>query len=120
MESAATSAFDLGQFNPASPEIRANPYPMFHLLRQAMPGVTPVGRVRPRLHDLRHTFAVRRLLAWYRDGTDIHRAIDLLCAYLGHAKVSSTYWYLTGVPELFALAAQRFERFAAPDPGDIQ
>jgi len=89
------------------------------LLRRAMPGVVPVGRVRPRLHDLRHTFAVRRLLAWYRDGTDVHRAIDLLAAYLGHAKVRCTYWYLTGVPELFALAAERFERFAAPLPGDI-
>jgi integrase len=90
------------------------------LLQQAMPGVAPAGRVRPRLHDLRHTFAVRRLLAWYRDGTDIHRAIDQLSAYLGHAKVSSTYWYLTGVPELMALAAERFERFAAPLPGDSQ
>lgn len=87
----------------------------FHvLLRRAMPGVAPVGRVRPRLHDLRHTFAVRRLLAWYRAGTDIHRAIDLLSAYLGHAKLSCTYWYLSGVPELLALAAERFERFAAP------
>jgi integrase len=87
----------------------------FHvLLRQAMPGISPPGRVRPRLHDLRHTFAVRRLLAWYRDGTEIDRGIDQLSAYLGHAKVSSTYWYLTGVPELMALAAQRFERFAAP------
>jgi integrase len=88
------------------------------LLPQAMPGVAPAGRRRPRLHDLRHTFAVRRLLAWYRDGTDIHRAIDLLSAYLGHAKVTCTYWYLTGVPELFALAAERFERFAAPGTGD--
>jgi integrase len=91
----------------------------FHLLlRRAMPGVVPVGRLRPRLHDLRHTFAVRRLLAWYRDGTDINSAIDRLSTYLGHAKLRHTYWYLTGVPELFALAAQRFERFAASLPGD--
>jgi integrase len=89
----------------------------FHvLLRQAMPGVRPPGRVRPRLHDLRHTFAVRRLLAWYHEGTDIHRCIDQLSVYLGHVKVSCTYWYLTGVPELFALAAERFERFAATLP----
>jgi integrase len=93
----------------------------FHvLLHKAMPGVRPPGRVRPRLHDLRHTFACSRLLAWYRDGTDIHRAIDQLSTYLGHAKVSCTYWYLTGVPELFALAVERFERFAAPLPGDTQ
>jgi integrase len=93
----------------------------FHvLLQQAMPGVVPVGRVRPRLHDLRHTFAVGRLLAWYRNGTDIHRAIDQLSAYLGHAKVTSTYWYLTGVPELLALAGERFERNACSLPGDIR
>src|SRR5262249_1843749 len=70
----------------------------FHgLLRQAMPGVVPVGRIRPRLHDLRHTFVCRRLLAWYRDGVDIDRVIDQLSASLGHVKVSDTYWYLTGV-----------------------
>src|SRR5262249_5605647 len=93
----------------------------FHiLLRRAMPGVVPVGRVRPRLHDLRHTFAVRRLLAWYHDGTDINAVIDQLSAYLGHTKLRHTYWYLTGVPELFALAAERFERFAARLPGDNQ
>lgn len=87
----------------------------FHqLLRQAMPGIAPPGRSRPRLYDLRHTFACRRLLAWYRDGTDIHRAIDQLSTYLGHAKVTDTYWYLEGIPELFALAGQRFEQFAAP------
>ena len=90
----------------------------FHvLLRQAMPGVVPVGRVRPRLHDLRHTFVCRRLLAWYRDGVDIDRVIDQLSAYLGHVKVSDTYWYLTGAPELLALAGQRFEQFAARDQG---
>jgi integrase len=90
------------------------------LLGRAMPGVVPAGRVRPRLHDLRHTFAVRRLLGWYRDGTDINSAIDRLSAYLGHTKLRHTYWYLTGVPELFALACQRFERFAAvlPETGD--
>ncbi len=87
----------------------------FHvLLQQAMPGVRPANRVRPRLYDLRHTFACRRLLAWYRDGTDIQRAIDQLATYLGHTKVSCTYWYLTAVPELLALAAERFERFAGP------
>ncbi len=91
----------------------------FHqLLEQAMPGIVPPGRVRPRLYDLRHTFACRRLLAWYRDGTDIDRAIDQLSAYLGHAKVTDTYWYLEGIPELLALAGQRFEQFAAFSKGD--
>jgi len=92
----------------------------FHaLLRQAMPGVVPVGRVRPRLHDFRHTFVCRRLLAWYREGVDIDRVIDQLSAYLGHVKVSDTYWYLTGVPELLAIAGQRFEQFAACDQGGV-
>ena len=92
----------------------------FHgLLRQAMPGVVPVGRVRPRLHDFRHTFVCRRLLAWYREGVDIDRVIDQLSAYLGHVKVSDTYWYLTGAPELLAIAGQRFEQFAACDQGGV-
>ena len=90
----------------------------FHaILRQAMPGVVPVNRVRPRLHDLRHTFVCRRLLAWYREGVDVDRVIDQLSAYLGHVKVSDTYWYLTGIPELLAIAGQRFESFAATDRG---
>jgi integrase len=89
----------------------------FHrLLRGTMPGAASTGRARPRLHDLRHTFACRRLMAWYRDGTDIDRAIDRLSAYLGHAKVTDTYWYLTGIPELLALG-RRFEQFAAPAQG---
>jgi integrase len=91
----------------------------FHVvLRQALPGVAPVGRVRPRLHDLRHTFACRRLLAWYRDGTDIDGAIDQLSTYLGHAKVTDTYWYLTGLPELLKWAGLRFEQFSLPQPGE--
>jgi integrase len=90
----------------------------FHqLLQKAMPGATPIGRVRPRLHDLRHTFACRRLLSWYHEGTQIDRAIDQLSAYLGHAKVTDTFWYLTGVPELLALAGGRFEQFADPTQG---
>ena len=91
----------------------------FHeLLRKAMPGAAPIGRVRPRLHDLRHTFACRRLLGWYGDGTHIDGAIDQLSAYLGHVKVTDTYWYLTGVPELLSLAGRRFEQFAEPCQGD--
>jgi len=66
---------------------------------------------RPRINDLRHTFACRCLLQWYRDGVDIDQRVAALSTYLGHAKVSDTYWYLTGVPELMAIAAKRFERF---------
>jgi len=68
--------------------------------------------LRPRIHDLRHAFAVRRLLAWYRDGVDVEQAITSLSTYLGHGKVTDTYWYVTGTRELLAVAGNRFERFA--------
>jgi integrase len=63
----------------------------------------------PRIHDFRHTFAVRRLLRWYQQGADVHVKIVALATYLGHVKVSDTYWYLTAVPELLAIVAERFE-----------
>lgn len=69
---------------------------------------------RPRIHDLRHTFACRRLGAWYAAGADAAVHIAALATYLGHAHITDTYWYLTGSPELLALAASRFELFAAP------
>jgi integrase/recombinase XerD len=72
------------------------------------------GERRPRLYDLRHTFACRRLLAWYRDGTDVAAAVPLLSTYLGHVKVSDTYWYLTGIPALLGIAGERFERLTQP------
>ena len=73
----------------------------------------------PRIHDLRHTFACRRLLGWYAEGVDLDHAVAALSTYLGHAKVSDTYWYLTGIPELLNLAAGRFERFTSFNPGDL-
>lgn len=63
----------------------------------------------PRLHDLRHTFAVRTLLGWYRQGGNVQAKIPALSTYLGHRTPSSTYWYLSAAPELLALAAQRLE-----------
>lgn len=68
----------------------------------------------PRIHDLRHSFAVRRLLTWYREGVDVDQAILSLSTYLGHGKVSDTYWYLTGTRELLGAAGARFERFTLP------
>lgn len=82
--------------------------------RTLIDGVVPPAarlRRRARLHDLRHTFACRCLLRWYRDGVDVEQRVAALSTYLGHAKVSDTYWYITGVPELMAIAAARFERF---------
>ena len=61
----------------------------------------------PRLHDLRHSFAVRTLLGWYREQEDVQSRIPSLSTYLGHREPSSTYWYLSAAPELLALAAAR-------------
>ncbi len=68
-----------------------------------------------RLHDFRHTFAVHRLLAWYREGADVQRWLPHLSTYLGHARISSTQRYLTMIPELLEHASQRFERYAQPE-----
>ena len=76
-------------------------------LRQAMPGRRH-GRG-PRLHDLRHRFAVRTLVDWYRDGLDVERELPKLATYLGHVHVNDTYWYLEAVPELLELARRRLE-----------
>lgn len=61
----------------------------------------------PRLHDFRHTFAVRTLLGWYRAGEDVPAKVPSLSTYLGHREPSSTYWYLSAAPDLLALAAAR-------------
>jgi integrase/recombinase XerD len=63
----------------------------------------------PRIHDLRHTFAVRTLVNWYRTDTDPSREIIKLTTYLGHANPAHTYWYIEAVPELLDLASQRAE-----------
>jgi integrase/recombinase XerD len=65
-----------------------------------------------RIHDLRHTFICRRIQRWQAEGADIDNAIAALSTYVGHAKVSDTYWYLTGIPDLMATAGDRFEDFA--------
>jgi len=62
---------------------------------------------RPRFHDLRHTFAVRRLEAWYRDGQDVQALLPLLATYMGHVQYTCTAYYITAVPQLMALAAAR-------------
>jgi integrase/recombinase XerD len=65
---------------------------------------------RPRIHDLRHTFAMTILREWYAAGVDVERRLPWLSTYLGHVSPSTTYWYLTATPELLALACQRAER----------
>jgi len=83
-------------------------------------GWTAQGRTRlPRIHDIRHTFATVRLLRWHEEGADIERKLPALATYLGHVRVTQTYWYLTAVPKLMAIAARRFERFARPNEESI-
>ncbi|MGV8899091.1 MAG: tyrosine-type recombinase/integrase [Burkholderiaceae bacterium] len=73
----------------------------------------------PRIHDLRHTFVVRRIVLWQAQGVDVDQAMLSLSTYVGHAMVTNTYWYLSAVPELMSLAAGRFESYMheseAPD-----
>ena len=79
-----------------------------HLTRKA--GLTPRSeRCRPRLHDFRHTFACATLEDWYRADADVQAKLPLLSTYLGHIDPISTYWYLSGKPELLTLAANRLE-----------
>lgn len=72
-------------------------------------GIGAQSVTRPRLHDLRHTFAVGTLLDWYRTGEDVEARLPTLSTYLGHRDPRSTYWYLSAAPELLALAAGRLE-----------
>jgi integrase len=63
----------------------------------------------PRIHDLRHAFVVRRVMLWHAQGVDVDQRMLALSTYVGHAMVTNTYWYLTGVPQLMAVAAAKFE-----------
>ncbi len=67
----------------------------------------------PRIHDLRHSFVVHRIMRWHAQGVDIDQAMLSLSTYVGHGMVTNTYWYLSAVPELMGLAAERFESFMA-------
>ena len=73
----------------------------------------------PRIHDLRHSFVVHRILQWQKDGIDVDQAMLSLSTYLGHALITNTYWYLSGVPELMSLVATQFKSFdPAPEVTD--
>jgi integrase len=68
----------------------------------------PGDRTGPRVHDFRHRFAIRTLLGWYREGTDVEQQLPVLSTYLGY--VRDTYWYLSACPELMQEAAHRLDR----------
>jgi len=91
---------------------------VFNELRGQLSWVNRGAHDNPRIHDLRHSFAVRRLMLWHEQGIDVDQAMLALSTYLGHAKISNTYWYLTGVPELMALAGSKFERFVEAAEAD--
>ena len=76
------------------------------------------ARYQPRLHDLRHSFAVHRLTSWYRQGADVQALLPHLCVYLGHRNLAATQVYLSMTPELLAEASARFERYSRKEGGD--
>jgi integrase/recombinase XerD len=93
-----------------------NFHPVFQRLvrRAGLQRRSPLCRPRP--HDLRHTFAVRTLLGWYRAGIEVEGRLPWLSTYLGHFDPAATYWYLSAAPELLALAGMRLERALGPLP----
>lgn len=78
----------------------------FKLIRPLVFGETTK---RPRLYDLRHTFACNTIKRWYETGEDVNRKLYLLSTYMGHVKPEDTYWYLSATPELLGIAARKFE-----------
>jgi len=89
--------------------IYCNVHATFRQLRRDA-GLRPrSGPCRPRIHDLRHGFAVRTLLDWYRAGVEVQPRLPLLSTYLGHVHPRHTYWYLSAAPELLAIASQRLQ-----------
>lgn len=103
-------AFFVGDYG--RPARTANVEYAFSQLRRILQWTARGGHPAPRIQDLRHTFVCRTLQRWYDAGFDIDRNILALSTYIGHAKVTDTYWYVTATPELMAIAAERFELFA--------
>lgn len=90
----------------------------FNGLRRRL-GWSGDGRTRPpRIHDLRHRMAVKRLLAWHAENADVDAKLPALATYLGHAGVSDLYWYFSATPELMAVAAARFASLGEQPPAD--
>jgi integrase len=99
-------------YKKGGPVVRVVLEDAFQRLRQHVGVVRQNARYQPRLHDLRHTFAVHRLIAWYRSGADVQRLLPGLSTHLGHISLSGTQRYLTMTPELLTEASLRFEHYA--------
>jgi integrase/recombinase XerC len=110
MVRAADSPFFVGAAGRALPAPTV--HHIFGELRRKLAWVSRGGHPHPRIHDLRHTFAVRRVQRWQESAVPMDQGMFWLSTYLGHATISNTYWYLTGVPDLLAVVGTRFERFA--------
>jgi integrase/recombinase XerD len=81
-------------------------------------GLKPThGRVGPRLHCLRHSFAVHRIASWYADGADVQNRLPALATYMGHTSIESTQYYATVTTEILKYAGRRYERACAPKTG---
>lgn len=85
---------------------------VFQRLRSQLGWVARGDHPLPRIHDLRHSFICHRVQQWYQQGINVDHAILALSTYVGHTKVTDTYWYLTGIPDLMAIVSRKFERFA--------
>jgi integrase len=109
--SAATAAFFV--FDRGEPARTRNLQYAFRRVRCQLAWRARGGHPAPRIHDIRHTFVCHRLQRWYEENTDIDCNILALSTYIGHAKVTDTYWYVTATPELMAVAARRLEPLAS-------
>jgi integrase len=89
--------------------IYCNVHATFRQLRADAGLTSRSSACRPRVHDLRHRFAVQTLLDWYRDGVAVQPRLPLLSTYMGHTHPRHTFWYLQAAPELMAIAGQRLE-----------
>jgi site-specific recombinase XerD len=89
---------------------------LFQKVRRAAAIGNVTGESRPpRIHDLRHTAAVHRVVAWYRTGRDVQRLLPRLAIYLGHIDIKSTQRYLHMTTDLLQEASQRFAKYAQPE-----
>lgn len=104
----ATSAFFLS--GAGTPLNHTNAGSTFAELRAEVGITAPAGRRRPRLTDLRHSFAVTTLVTWYAAGVDVPARLPTLSTYLGHVSPASTYWYLEASNELMSAAADLLEQ----------
>jgi integrase len=94
--------------------IYCNVHSTFRELRRRV-GLAPGSAARrPRIHDIRHTFAVDTLIGWYRTGVEVPSRLPLLSTYLGHVHPKDTYWYLHAAPELLQLVAARIDQQEGP------